>query len=170
MDACYERSSSSDSLQFAKPKVGEMIFAMILRVSASMLQRCACANSESATCCHQPTTGFMWGACKTESDFAVGLLKFPLSLCDNISLRVPWGTPTMALPSAIALLLHATVSIIKAGRLGFLPDAPEGQVTSMKAIQHVTLITSLTGHAAISSSSKCAIMLVQDRLLHHINI
>ena len=123
-----------------------------LRVSVSMVQRCACAVGDFIFRCHQPAARFTRGACKMESDFAADILTVPLSFLDQKTLHVPRSTPNKALPSASALLVHATTSIIRAKQLSFLPDAPKGQVRPTRPTQHAALITSLTGWARSKSN------------------
>ena len=103
--------------------------------------------------CHQPAARFMWCACRTVSDFAADILAVPLSHFDTKTLYVPRSTPSKALPSASALLVHATTSIIRAKQLGFLPDAPKGQVRPTRPTQHAALVTLLTGRATNSLTS-----------------
>ncbi len=110
---------------------------------------------------------FMRGACRTESDFAVDILNVPLSRLDAVPLFVPRYTPRQALPSASALLVHATVSIIKAGKRGYLPDAPKGQVRPTRHAQHATLVTSLPGtqQTQVLTSQCPNRLLVQNKIV-----
>lgn len=86
----------------------------------NFLNDCACAITHSTVSSHQPAAGFMRGACRTESDFDVDILTMRMSTLDAAPLRVPRFAPMTELPSASALVLHATVSLIKADKLGFL--------------------------------------------------
>ena len=71
----------------------------------------------------------------------MAILKTPLSTWNRRDLSIAYGTPIDALPLANALMLHATASMIKASKQGYLPDAPKGEGRLLGTSQYVMLLS-----------------------------